>query len=135
MNFTGAKLILLIGGKLVTIRRDDDPAIPWPGLWDLPGGGREGEETPEACVLRETAEETGLMIPPEALIWRRFYPRPDPAWSFAAKLPQVVSGDLRLGDEGQEIALIHPAEWVLRDDVIPHFRMRVAEAMEEMHDL
>lgn len=135
MSFSGAKLILLIDGKLLTIRRDDDPSIPWPGLWDLPGGAREGDESPEACVLRETAEETGLTLAPEALVWRKHYLRPNPAWFFAAKLGADAFSRVRLGDEGQAVALMHPADWVLRDDVIPHFRMRVAEAMEDMHDL
>lgn len=135
MEFDGAKLILLIGRHLVTIRRDDDPGIPWPGFWDLPGGGREGCESPEDCVLRETAEEIGLCLRPLDLVWRKFHTCPNPAWSFAAKLPKVVSRDLRLGDEGQEIALVDPAQWVLRDDVVPQFRMRVALAMEDMHDL
>jgi 8-oxo-dGTP diphosphatase len=135
MSFKGAKLILLIGRALVTIRRDDRPDIPWPGLWDLPGGGRDGNETAEACVLRETAEEIGLVLAPSDLLWRKHYAQPMPAWMFAARLPRDAIAGLRLGDEGQEIALIHPAEWVLREDVIPHFGMRVAEAMEETFDL
>ena len=36
------------------------PGIPWPAFWDLPGGGREGTESPVECVLRETHEEFGL---------------------------------------------------------------------------
>jgi 8-oxo-dGTP diphosphatase len=135
MDFDGAKLILLVGRKLVTIRRDGDPAIPWPGYWDLPGGGRDGAEGAQACVLRETREEVGLTPTPAKLEWRRFYDRPTPAWFFAARLGPEAAVALTLGDEGQEIALMPPAEWVLRDDVIPHFRMRVAEAMEDLHDL
>ena len=34
-------------------------------LWMLPGGGFEGDETPEACCIREAAEETGLTVAPE----------------------------------------------------------------------
>src|SRR5690606_34782771 len=43
--FSGAKIALVCGGRLVTYQRDAKPSIPWPGLWDLPGGGREGVET------------------------------------------------------------------------------------------
>src|SRR3546814_18606002 len=47
-GFSGAKIALTCGQRLVAYQRDVKPAIPWPGLWDLPGGGREGGETPEA---------------------------------------------------------------------------------------
>lgn len=36
--------------------------------WLLPGGGREPEETEEACVQREMREETGLNVSVERLI-------------------------------------------------------------------
>ena len=73
-SFGGAKLILLIGGQLLVIRRDDRPDILWPGHLDFPGGGREGAETAEACVLRETEEELGLRLSPADLVWRMRVP-------------------------------------------------------------
>ena len=53
MTFVGCKLALIHGPLILTYLRDDRPGLPWAGLWDLSGGGREGQETPEACVLRE----------------------------------------------------------------------------------
>ncbi|WP_162869177.1 NUDIX domain-containing protein, partial [Escherichia coli] len=44
--FGGAKIALLCDGRLLVYQRDDKPGIPWPGMWDLPGGGRENGETP-----------------------------------------------------------------------------------------
>ncbi len=32
------------------------------GLYMIPGGGLEGEETPEECCCRELAEETGVLV-------------------------------------------------------------------------
>ena len=32
--------------------------------WLVPGGGMEGDETPEECCVRETEEETGLIVRP-----------------------------------------------------------------------
>ena len=46
MEFSGCKIALLRDDKLLTILRDDISTIPWPNMWELPGGGREGEETP-----------------------------------------------------------------------------------------
>lgn len=43
---------------LLTKRRDDLSSHP--GQVSLPGGSREGEETPLECALRETEEETGV---------------------------------------------------------------------------
>ncbi len=34
------------------------------GWWLIPGGGMEEDETPEACCVRETEEETGLVVRP-----------------------------------------------------------------------
>ena len=34
------------------------------GWWLVPGGGMEAGETPEECCIRETEEETGLIIRP-----------------------------------------------------------------------
>lgn len=36
--------------------------------WLLPGGGREADETPEQCLIREVQEETGLTIRVERLL-------------------------------------------------------------------
>lgn len=36
--------------------------------WLLPGGGRESDETPEQCLIREVHEETGLTITVEGLL-------------------------------------------------------------------
>ena len=34
------------------------------GWWLVPGGGLEAGETPETCCVRETEEETGLIVQP-----------------------------------------------------------------------
>ncbi|HNS10330.1 MAG TPA: NUDIX domain-containing protein [Candidatus Ozemobacteraceae bacterium] len=37
----------------------------WEGVWTLPGGGLEFGESPDASVVREVEEETGLIIRPD----------------------------------------------------------------------
>jgi 8-oxo-dGTP pyrophosphatase MutT (NUDIX family) len=61
-DFTGAKIALLSEGSLIAYKRDMKPGIPFAGMWDLPGGGREGGESPVECAIRETREEFGLSI-------------------------------------------------------------------------
>jgi 8-oxo-dGTP diphosphatase len=138
MDFHGTKLVLMIGPLLLTILRDDDPAISDPGLWDLPGGAREAGESAEACVLRETREEVGLRLPPEALIWRSVFadvdaPARNAVW-FGARLPEAAAREIVLGDEGQCWRLVAPADWLENPRTIARFKPRVVRALEEMRD-
>ncbi|MFC4565466.1 NUDIX domain-containing protein [Nocardiopsis mangrovi] len=49
-------------GKVLVIRRADD------GRWVPPGGVLELDESPEAGVVREVLEETGMKVIPERLV-------------------------------------------------------------------
>lgn len=40
--------------------RDNNPNIPYPNSWTLPGGVVEAHEPPDQAAQRELAEETGL---------------------------------------------------------------------------
>ena len=51
-DFQGCKIALFCGDKLLVILRDDKENIPWPNMWELPGGGREGDESPFDCAAR-----------------------------------------------------------------------------------
>ena len=68
-DFSGCKIALLHGDIILTILRDDIPTIPYPNMWDLPGGGREGNETPFECVAREVYEELNIQLSKEEVIW------------------------------------------------------------------
>ena len=60
----GVQVILLNpAGEVLLQLRDDDPAIPYPGMWCLPGGHLEDGELPVACAVRELREEMGLDVP------------------------------------------------------------------------
>ena len=61
-DFTGVKAALLVEQSILVILRDNKPDIPWPNTWELPGGGREGQETPLECLQREVWEELGLAL-------------------------------------------------------------------------
>ncbi|KAF0675497.1 NUDIX hydrolase [Profundibacterium mesophilum] len=127
-DFRGAKLAILCGTSLVTLLRDDRPDIPFPGQWDFPGGGREGAETPQDCALRETREETSLVLGADDLIWARPYgTAPGSVWFFVARLPGLRPGALRLGSEGQELRLMEIATFLQHPGAIPMFQNRLAD--------
>ena len=73
-EFTGCKIALICDGQILTILRDDKETIPYPNMWDLPGGGREGNETPFECVAREVYEELNIQLSKEEVIWSGIYP-------------------------------------------------------------
>jgi 8-oxo-dGTP diphosphatase len=48
--------------EILLFLRDDKPSIPFPNMWDLPGGHVEENETAEASIVREMKEELDLDI-------------------------------------------------------------------------
>jgi 8-oxo-dGTP diphosphatase len=61
MKRKGTSIIFVNDKKQVLLLlRDDKPDIPYPNMWDIPGGHVEDEETPEQCVVREMKEEMDL---------------------------------------------------------------------------
>lgn len=131
-HFVGAKLALFLGDHLAVILRDDRPDIPWPGRLDLPGGGRDGDETPAQCALRETHEELGLRIAPDALCWaRRFTGSSGPVWFFAAHLTADRARDVVFGNERQGWRLMSPQDYLSDPLAIPHFQDRITLYLTE----
>ncbi|SPH19765.1 hypothetical protein ASD8599_00501 [Ascidiaceihabitans donghaensis] len=126
MPFHGAKLALFLGDDLAVLLRDDFDHIPFPDHWDLPGGGREGNEVPLGCALRETYEELGLTIAPEDVSWgKRFDGGQGEVWLFVAHLPAGLADGVVFGDEGQRWALMAPDVFVAHPKAVPNFAARL----------
>ena len=125
----GAKIALFVGDKLATLLRDDVPGLIWAGYWDVPGGGNEGEETPLQCVLRELEEELSVALDPALVQWGRKYGTSsgDISWFFAAHAPASLGQKMRLGDEGQDWALMTVDAFLAHEKVVPQFKPRLQD--------
>jgi 8-oxo-dGTP diphosphatase len=132
--FCGAKIALVQDAHVLTYLRDDYAHIPYPAHWDLPGGGREGEETAEQCALRELLEEFGLSIEASRILWRRPYPNHAgtglPNIFMAAHLEAGEVERIVFGDEGQRWALMPIAEFLSHDRAVPHLRERLRDFLD-----
>lgn len=53
-------------GRVLVQRRPAGKAMA--GLWEFPGGKVEAGETPEAALVRELAEELGIVVRADALV-------------------------------------------------------------------
>lgn len=63
MKRKGCSIIFINDNKQVLLfLRDNKPDIPFPNMWDVPGGHVEANETPEQCIVREMKEEMGMEL-------------------------------------------------------------------------
>ena len=109
-------------GRVVLLRRGIEPGR---GSWAQPGGFLEVDETVAEAAVRETLEETGLVVRPGEMIG--LYTRLEAAVVVVAFEAQVVGGEFRTNPEALEIVAFAPEAipwpriafsttmWVLRD--------------------
>lgn len=130
-RFSGAKIALLCDSQILIYQRDDKESIPWPGHWDLPGGGREGDETPVECAIRETHEEFGLTLDPGCIVWQRMYPAAGAngldTWFLVARVPRGFFNHISFGNEGQRWEVTTLDAFLARTDAIEHLQERLKE--------
>jgi ADP-ribose pyrophosphatase YjhB (NUDIX family) len=97
-------LPLTEAGELVLIRRGLEPGR---GLWAQPGGFLEVDETVTEGVIRETFEETGLIVTPGEIVG--LYSRLEAAVVVLAVEATVVGGTPRITPEALDVQTFHPA--------------------------
>ena len=135
IDFTGCKIALICDGQILTILRDDKEDIPWPNMWELPGGGREGNETPFECVAREVYEELNIQLSKDDVIWSRLYPsmldENKKSVFLVGKLTQEQFESIIFVDEGQGYKLVSFEEFLTSDRVVPQLQERVRDYVEK----
>jgi len=128
-DFIGVKIALLHDNQLVMIQRDNKPGLSFAGMWDFPGGGREGNETPEECIIREVEEELALHLKSEQIIWNKLHPAMiDPAQEahfMVAKISDNDIANITFGDEGQGWRMFDIDEFFSSNNVVEHLKGRL----------
>lgn len=95
-------------GRLLVVRRGQQPGE---GLWSLPGGRVEPDETPAEAAAREAREETGLVVEVGALLGRTEIPGPGGAtYQVEDFAGTAVAGELAAGTDAREVRWVSIAE-------------------------
>ena len=109
-------------GRLVLLRRGIEPGR---GAWAQPGGFLEVDETVTEAAVRETLEETGLIVVPGEIVG--LYSRLEAAVVVIAFEARIVAGEARPTVEALEVDAFAPeaipwqgiafktSQWALRD--------------------
>lgn len=134
LDFHGAKVAIFFDEQLLVYRRDDRRDIPFPGMLDLPGGGREDGESGAQCVARETWEEFGIRVAIDAFEFVQAYPNwrgsGAAALFFVCRLSLRVLDDIAFGDEGQDWKVMPVAEFLASDQAVPHLQVQLQEYLK-----
>ena len=134
-DFQGCKIALICGDSVLTILRDDKPSIPWPNLWELSGGGREGDESPFECAAREVYEELGIHLTEDCLLWSKIYPsmlyEGRQSVFMVGQLSQDQFDSITFGDEGQAYQLMSIEEVLNSKQAVPQLQGRLRDCLEE----
>jgi ADP-ribose pyrophosphatase YjhB (NUDIX family) len=90
-------------GKVVLLRRGIEPGRGW---WAQPGGFLEVDETVTEGAIRETLEETGLIVEPGDIVG--LYSRLEAAVVVIAFEARILAGEYRVNPEALEIKAFEP---------------------------
>lgn len=128
VDFNGAKGLVFLGDKILAYRRDNK-TTNLPLHIDLPGGGREGDESPFETFRREVEEEFGIGIREDEIEFSCTVPsimEPNKkSYFIVAKTLRFKPEDIIFGNEGIEWILMTPEEFIKRPDVIERQQKRV----------
>jgi 8-oxo-dGTP diphosphatase len=128
VDFNGAKGLVFIGDKILTYRRDYKTGSK-PGCIDLPGGGREEDESPFDTFRREVKEEFGIEIEKNEIqfsctVTSTIEPT-QKSYFIVAKNLRFKPDNIVFGNEGIEWILMTPEEFITRSDGIERQQERV----------
>ncbi len=127
-NFSSAKIALIHDHQILVYERDNFPYIPYPGFIDLPGGGRENNETAFSCIIREVNEEFGILLSPANISYVSLYPSGQHKGKlsvfFAGSIsPEMISA-INFGNEGHSWRMMPMRDFLSNPNVVPAYVAR-----------
>jgi ADP-ribose pyrophosphatase YjhB (NUDIX family) len=119
-------------GRILMIHRTDND------LWALPGGGHDVGESISQTVVREVAEETGIMVEVERITGIYTNPRHVIAYDDGEVRQQfsicftarIVGGEPRTSSESREVRWVAPAD-LDSLNIHPSMRLRIEHALAD----
>ncbi|HEY4452850.1 MAG TPA: NUDIX domain-containing protein [Pseudonocardiaceae bacterium] len=105
-------LIYSQDGRLLLIRRANPPGR---GRWSLPGGRVEPGESDDVAVIREVAEETGLIVTAHELIGSVKRPGPGVTFDIHDYRCTVAGGDPAAASDASGLRWVDAAEFAALD--------------------
>lgn len=123
-------------GRLALIRRGIEPAR---GKWSFPCGYVEHDETLENAAVRETAEESGLVVTLGPMLGAYSYPARQGDGSgnttgilVVAYATASVEGTLLAGDDAEDAAWFEPAQIPWDDLAFESSRSGIRDALARL---
>jgi len=104
----GAGVLVEMEGGVVLVQRGQPPFVGW---WALPAGYIEADESVEQAAVRECKEETGLDVELLELFGVYSFPEgPVQSGIVIFYRARPVGGELRAGDDAQDVGVFPPDE-------------------------
>jgi 8-oxo-dGTP diphosphatase len=103
----GAGTLVETDGRVVLVRRGGGPQEEW---WSLPAGYVEADELAEDAAIRETQEETGLVVELDNLLGVYSFGHEPQTGVLILYSAHTVGGELCAGDDARAVATFAPDE-------------------------
>jgi ADP-ribose pyrophosphatase YjhB (NUDIX family) len=111
----GVSIVIQQDGRILLIRRDVEPGR---GLWALPSGFVESDESPEVAACRECHEETGVTVGDLRLVNAAYYSDdfrgPGVNLIYRAR---ILGGGLQAGDDASDARFFARTELPPRSEI------------------
>ena len=104
-----AAAIVRRDGRVLVTRRA--PGQDLAGLWEFPGGKLEDDESPQACIVRELAEELGVAVTAGAVLAESLFEYPGGAI-------RLIAVDTRMDPQQIRLSVHDAYDWLAPDELL-----------------